>query len=220
MHLHNHSDLLLRCLSYASVPVTVAGPLTGWYVFRYWRSWTWKQRVTVVLASILCVSLAFLVIASPLSFRGFAADAMVIGLGYIAFCCLAFASLRAAPPLFRIPIGFLFTAALAPLALTVLSGMGVVLAADSLLPAQETALTPHLLLRTTEDSSDAPGRNSEKLELVQQPDYLPGLEVSRYTRWVSGDECASRLLHLSIAHDKAIVLCGRHPLDSFTLPED
>lgn len=215
-----HSDLLFQWLSYASVPVIIAGPTAGWLVFRAWRSWSWKECAALVTASGTCVLFAFLDIVSPLSFRGFGADAAVIALGYLAFCSLACATIAAAPRLLRFPVGVLFSAALAPLMLTTLSGIGVLAILGGLLPRHETALAPHLLLRTSQESGASVAHNLTKLELVQQPGFLPGLEISRYVRWVRDDECAFPALHLAISRDKAVVLCGRRPLDTVSLLEE
>jgi hypothetical protein len=210
-------DLLLKILWCGWVAASIGGPLLGYVLYKAWPGLTGGTQRTIAISLGAIVVAAILDSASPISFRGFVPDAVMTAAGYIAFCALFVIVIRESAVWIRFVLAAAGTLSMGFVVLSVCTVWGFCMVAYPLIPVQETAVAPHLVLRITEDGGANETHDSATVELVARPWYLPGLERTQWSRTVPDDECDATDLHVAMKNREGSLLCGKTVLEPIRL---
>jgi len=202
-------DLLVKFLWFGWLVASIGGPLLGYILYKVWPQLTRRVQRVIAAALSAIVLAAVCDSAGPISFCGFALDAAVTALGYVAFCGLFVVLIREAAVWLRVLLAAAGTLGMGFVALGVCTVMGFWMVAS-----QETFVAPHLLMRVTEEGV---AHNTATVELVSEPWHVSGLERTQWSRSVRDDECDANQLHVAIQNDEGTLLCGQTVLEPIKL---
>jgi hypothetical protein len=191
--------------------VFLLGPVIGWLAARYWRCLGAAGRWALLICCLTSLLLAGCTLCATWSLRGFWANAVNLQLAYIALSALVWLASRKFPRWLAILglVGFYGVCGLALFVCLVFS--------EDQIPLRETHVRGDVVAcvyRKRFMQSDF-----DQLKVVDQPNWLPMMEHTLYSRNIKYYECtaaSARLAHGS-SGDEVQVMCGNRIMDRLIL---